>query len=134
VGQTLAQLGAGDCRKDPRTRRLDFRLARQQNGYRKRNCPAPKKLQIPKAVLLQILLWAGNGPCQAAIANLVWLAFFFLLRPGEYVWTSSNPHPFTLRDVFFKIATIRYRANQVPLDMLHLVTYVGLNFTEQKTA
>jgi hypothetical protein len=132
VGQTLAQLGAGDYRKDPRTGRLDFRLARQQNGYRKRDRPAPKKLPIPKAVLLQILLWSGNGPREAALADLTWLAFFFLLRPGEYVWTNSNPHPFTLKDVFFKIGTIRYRADTVPLDLIHLVSYVGLSFTEQK--
>ncbi len=56
VGQTLAQLGAGDYQKDPCTGRLDFRLAWQQNGYRKRDRPAPKKLQIPKAILLQISL------------------------------------------------------------------------------
>jgi hypothetical protein len=69
-------------------------LAQQQNGYQKRDRLAPKKLQIPKAILLQVLLWTGNGPCQAAIADLVWLAFFFLLCPGEYVWTNSNPqHP-----------------------------------------
>jgi hypothetical protein len=28
--------------------------------------------------------------------------------PREYVWTNSCPHPFTLKDVFFKIATLRY--------------------------
>jgi hypothetical protein len=34
--------------------------------------------------------------------------------------------------VFFKIATLRYSADQAPLDMLHLGPYVGLNFTKQK--
>jgi hypothetical protein len=132
VGQTMAGLGAGDFRKDPRTGRLDFRLARQQAGYRKTDTPRPKKPEIPKAALVQIQHWARNGPREAALADLIWLAFFFLLCPGEYVWTNSNPHPFTLADVSFKIAVTVYSAATIPLELLDRASYVGLLFTEQK--
>jgi hypothetical protein len=132
VGQTLAELGAGDYRKDPRTGKLDFRLYRQQAGYKKRDRPKPKKPEIPKPVLVQIQNWAHLGPREAALADLIWLGFYFLLRPGEYVWTNSNPHPFTLADVTFKIATVAYNAATIPLELLDMVTYVGMHFTEQK--
>jgi hypothetical protein len=62
VGQTMAGLGARDFCKDPRMGRLDFRLARQQAGYRKTDTPRPKKPEIPKAALVQIQHWARNGP------------------------------------------------------------------------
>lgn len=133
VGQTLSELGAGDYRKDPRTGQLDFRLYRQQAGYKKRDRPQPKKPEIPKpSALLQIQQWSSAGPREAALADLVWLAFFFLLRPGEYVWTNLNPHPFNLADVTFKNATVSYNAATIPMEMLEMVTYVGLLFTEQK--
>jgi hypothetical protein len=57
VGQTMAELGAGDFRKDPRTGQLDFRLARQQAGYHKRDKPKPKKPEIPKPVMVLIQQW-----------------------------------------------------------------------------
>jgi hypothetical protein len=66
------------------------------------------------------------------LANLIWLAFFLFLRPGKYVWTNSEPHPFLLHDVTFKIATTAYSAATIPLKLLDLANYVGLNFTEQK--
>lgn len=132
VGQTLSELGAGDYRKDPRTGKLDFRLYRQQASYKKRDRPRPKKPEIPKPALFQVQAWSGNGPREAALADMIWLAFFFLLRPGEYVWTNSNPHPFTLKDVTFKIGTQAYNASVIPLALLPLVTYVGMHFTEQK--
>jgi hypothetical protein len=46
----------------------------------------PKKSQVLKAILLQILLWTGNGPRKMVLlADLIWLALFFLLPPEEYV-------------------------------------------------
>jgi hypothetical protein len=71
--------------------------------------------------------WTNNEPREAALANLIWLAFFFLLRPGKYAWTNSKPHPFLLKDVTFKITTTAYSAATLPLEMLALA-----NFTKQK--
>jgi hypothetical protein len=82
--------------------------------------------------LLLIQQWTTTGPQEAALADLIWLAFFFLLHPGEYVWTNSEPHPFLLSDFTFKIATTAYSAVTIPLDLLPLANYVGLHFTEQK--
>jgi hypothetical protein len=130
----MAGLGAGDYQNDPRTGRLDFGLARQQAGYRKRDKPKPKKPKIPKPALLLIQQWTTTGPREAALADLIWLAFFFLLRPGEYVWKTFEPHPFLLSDVTFKIATTAYSAVTILPDLLPLANYVGLHFTEQKMA
>jgi hypothetical protein len=107
-------------------------LAWQQAGYRKTDTPRPKKPEIPKAALAQIQQWATTGPREEALANLIWLAFFFLLRLGKYVWTNSNPHPFTLVDLTFKIATTVYPGDTIALELLGLASYVGLHFTEQK--
>jgi hypothetical protein len=63
---------------------------------------------------------------------MIWLAFFFLLRPGKYIWTNSIPHPFMLKDFTFKIGTQAYNnAATIPLALLLLVTYVGMHY-EQK--
>jgi len=34
-----------------------------------------------------------------AVADMICLAFFFLLRPGEYTGVASESQPFLLRDV-----------------------------------
>jgi hypothetical protein len=74
--------------------KLDFRLYKQTAGYKKRDRPQPKKPKVLQPALLKIQEQAGNDLREAALANLIWLAFFFLLRPGEYVWTNSNPPSF----------------------------------------
>jgi hypothetical protein len=132
VGPTMAGLGARDYRKDPRTGKLDFRLAQQQAGYRKRDMPHPKKPEISKAALIQLQQWASTGPQEEVLADLIWLAFFFLIRPGTYVCTNSDLHPFILEDITFKIATIAYTADIILLELLKLASYLGLHFTEQK--
>ena len=60
------------------------------------------------------------------------MAFFFLLRPGEYCWTNADGHPFYLEDVSFEINNINYKAIDIPLDLLPYATGAGLYFTEQK--
>jgi hypothetical protein len=52
-----------------------------------------------------------NTALSLGAADLIWLAFFFLLRPGEYTITGKSPHPFTLADV-------RLWHNDTPIDPL----------------
>ena len=40
-----------------------------------------------------------NTPQSLALVNLMWIAFFFLMRPGEYCDAGVNSHPFRLCDV-----------------------------------
>ena len=53
VGQAFASLGVGDPRIDQRTGRTDFRIARQQAGYRKTDAPPKLKLPISRDVLVE---------------------------------------------------------------------------------
>ena len=61
----------------------------------------------------------------------MWIAYYFLLRPGEYLHTTSE-HAFRMEDVIFRIHDVEYSAATTPLDQLDLATFAGLTFTEQK--
>jgi hypothetical protein len=61
---------------------------------------------------------------------MIILAFFFLLRPGEYTGTASDTTPFTLQDVQCWIGQQRFLATTIPLADLSRVTFV--TFTTQK--
>jgi hypothetical protein len=67
-----------------------------------------------------------------AVADMISIAFFFLLRPGKYTGTASDTTPFTLRDVQCWIGQQRYLATDIPLDDLSRITFVALTFTTQK--
>ncbi len=52
----------------------------------------------------------GNTPASAAVADLITLAFFFLLRPGEYIFTSNaDAAPFRLQNLH--LIVINHRLN-----------------------
>jgi hypothetical protein len=61
------------------------------------------------------------------------LGFYFLLRPGEYAYT-TNPDaaPFRLCDVHLLIHNRRLDIHTAQLDELPQVNYVALEFTTQK--
>jgi hypothetical protein len=63
---------------------------------------------------------------------MITLAFFFLLRPGEYTGTPSDTTPFTLQDVQLWIGQQRFLATTIPVADLSRVTFVALTFTTQK--
>lgn len=133
MGQTFAAVGTADPRLNA-IGKMDFRLTRVFSGWRKKD-PAPaRKKPIPKSVLLEATCNAHrrNDPSQSTIADLIWLAFFFLLRPSEYLHTDSDGHPFTLADVKFRVGSTIYDAALIPLPLIDQTSSVGLNFTQQK--
>jgi hypothetical protein len=68
-----------------------------------------------------------------AVANMICLAFFFLLRPGEYTGTPSETTLFTLQeDIQCWVGQQCYLATTIPLDELPRLTFVTLTFTTQK--
>jgi hypothetical protein len=73
--------------------KTNFCLACQQAGCNKGNKSKPKKPKISKLVLVEIQQWASNEPRKVALADLIWLAFFFLLCLGKCAWTNLEPHP-----------------------------------------
>ena len=76
----------------------------------------------------------GTTPINIAISNLTWVAFFFLLRPGEYCrgCTNTTQHPFSLKDVQFFIGQQPYNAATASKDVLAQADFVSLLFTTQK--
>ena len=61
----------------------------------------------------------------------MWLAYYFLLRPGEYLYTSSE-HAFRLEDIVLRVHGSDHPATTIPLELLEGVTFAGLTFNEQK--
>jgi hypothetical protein len=134
VAQIFASVGAADPRVD-RLGRVDFRLRRQLAAYAKED-PAPTRVRPVPLQLLHRLFdqHRAGSDRERAIADLASIAFFFLLRPGEYCEAGYDEpsHYFRLRDVCFFIGNARYRADKIPLHVLHSAEHVSLYFTTQK--
>lgn len=67
-----------------------------------------------------------------AAADMMWIAFFFLLRPGEYTRPAEDSHPFRIKD-------IRLWREAQPVSItscsdadLMAATFVSLTFSTQK--
>lgn len=71
---------------------------------------------------------AGN----LAIADMIALAFFFLLRPGEYTGSTSDTTPFRFCDVQLFIGRRRLNLFTSTDAELRSSTFVTLTFTNQK--
>jgi hypothetical protein len=67
-----------------------------------------------------------------AIADLICIAFYVLLRPGEYTGTTLDDTPFRLRDVEFHINDLTLDTLRAPISKLEAATTVSLTFTTQK--
>ena len=127
-------LGSPDPRKPANGGLIDPRLTRQISGYHKQDPPPARVKPIPIPILrhAQDIATAAGDAESLAAADMMWLAFFFLLRPGEYTSPSEETHPFRMQDV-------RLWINQQPLDYrfatdveFQAVDFVGLEFTTQK--
>jgi hypothetical protein len=102
MGQTYRQLGTRDFRLDKFTGQFDFRLQRQLKAFEK-NDPTPTRVKpVPLQLLQHIVTTAHKSThtsdANKAIADKACLAFFHLLRPGEYTYQKNNA-PFRLQDV-----------------------------------
>ena len=63
---------------------------------------------------------------------MIVLAFFFLLRPGEYTASASDTTPFRLTDVQLFVGQHRLDILQAPPASLDASTFATLTFTTQK--
>ena len=134
VAQTFTMLGLPDPRHTRGTGTLDPRLVRLLKGFTNADT-APVRVQPIPITILHVatsIATAANDPCSLAAADLMWLAFFFLLRPGEFCDAGPTSHPFCGHDVLLWY-------HDVPLDTLsatpaHLLqaTFVSLTFRQQK--
>jgi hypothetical protein len=74
---------------------------------KQRTPPPPNRVKaIPISIIIFILAQSYGASCHddiQAIADMIAITFFFLLRPGEYTGTTSNDTPFRLQDVHLYI-------------------------------
>jgi hypothetical protein len=133
VGQGFTRVGALDPRHQVGTTLTDFRLYRQLRCYAKQDPPPSRVKPLPLAVLHNVRQLAAfkGDQISLAVSDLSYLAFFWLLRPGEYC-SSSDSHPFRLRDVQLFIGNARLDPLTCALADLARVTFVTLTFTTQK--
>ena len=135
IGQTLATVGTPDPRFTP-TGKIDFRIQRMLAAYRKLDDPPLRVTPIPVPILQYIAIQAArtNSDVDLACADMICLAFFFLLRPGEYTGTTSDTQPFQLHNVTFFVGPTRLDPLTTDVARLPAATFVILEFTTQKNA
>jgi len=126
-------MGADDPRLD-NFGQIDFRLRRQLAGYARTDPPPARVKPIPVQILRHVMavVYTADTPGEHAVADMTALAFFFLLRPGEYTGTPSDTRPFHLAEVQLWIGQCRHQAHTIGLVDLDRVTFVTLTFTTQK--
>jgi len=76
----------------------------------------------------------GNSARDQATIDCIWMAFYFLLRPGEYAnaWCEAK-HPFRLEDVECKIGCNHiFDVHLASVAQLLASTFISLTFTDQK--
>ena len=122
--------------RDPRLNdfgNIDYRLKAQIRKYTKEDPPAQRVKPIPMSVVGHLLWLAtlSSSHAMSCVTDMIAIAFFFLMRPGEHTYSSNNT-PFRLQDV-------QLFCGQTPLDpmtatnvQLDRADAVSLTFTTQK--
>jgi hypothetical protein len=134
VGQAHARLGPPDPRRDT-FGGIDFRIQRQIKSYHKVDDPPRRVKPIPITIIVYIMSSAFGRECNKedlAIADMITIAFFFLLRPGEYTGTIADDTPFRLEDVALYIRDRRLDVMTASFVEIDAATSVFYKFTTQK--
>ena len=101
--------------------KLDFCLGRQLVSYQKEDSPPARMRPLPVKFVKALDTNAQRtAPRNISIRDLIWVAFFFLLRPGEYYKgeTDTAHHPFRIKDVHLFIGRQPYNAATATNDTL----------------
>ena len=99
--------------------------------------PAPNRVKpVPVPVLHHILSVASTtaDPLIIATADMICIAFFFLLRPGEYTVSPAESTPFELKDVQFFMGQRRLDINTALEAEILSATFASLTFDKQKNS
>ena len=133
VGQTFACLGSPDPRLSS-PGHVDHRLKRMLQAFHKHDPPPHRVKPIPLPIIRHIAATAHASADAAlqATADMIILAFFFLLRPGEYTNSTVDAQPFRFCDVALFVGNSKLDpASTTPTALLG-ATFVTLEFTTQK--
>ena len=135
VAQTFLSMGADDPRLNSALA-TDFRISRMIAAWKREDPPANRVKPIPIAVIRRTAYLAQHLPADAellrATADMIIIAFFFLLRPGEYTDSPSETTPFTLGDVQLAIGNRRLPLDTATDAELGQARTASLTFTTQK--
>ena len=140
VGQTFAGLGAKDPRLSAIDGKLDFRLRRQARFWGKQDPPPARVKPLPVTIVLFLVNLAyqpqGNPNLpreqSRAYADMICLAFYYLLRPSEYSHPDASASVFTLDDVHCYIGQRKLDIATASYAELTTATSVRLHFDTQK--
>jgi hypothetical protein len=134
VGQAHARLGGPDPRRDT-FGGIDFRIQRHIKSYHKVDNPPCRVKPIPITIIVYIMSSAfgrERNEEDLTIADMITIAFFFLLRPGEYTGTIADDTPFRLEDVALYIRDRRLDVMTASFVEIDAATSVSYKFTTQK--
>lgn len=133
IGQTFSSMGTIDPRLT-RQGKIDFRLQRQLAAYTKEDPPPNRVKPVPVSVIQHVAYaaHASHEDGNLAIADMISLAFFFLLRPGEYTGTNSDTSPFRFCDVQLFVGGRRLQLQTATEVEIQSATFATLTFTTQK--
>ena len=134
IGQAYLAMGASDPRLNS-SGNIDFRLQRMLACYSKQDPPPNRVKPVPVQVIRRIFAVAAtlhNDPQHQCLADMIGLAFFFLLRPGEYAHSPSDSTPFQLRDVQLFRGALRLNLATATAAELSTATFASLTFRDQK--
>jgi hypothetical protein len=108
-------------------------------GYRREDPKSEPQLAVPVCITEHILnkQWATAPHCpqQEAVADLINIAFYYLLRVGEYSRPRSdniNTIPFRVQDVTFRNKNGNLIPNNSPLATLLTATEATIRMPNQK--
>ena len=130
-------MGAPDPRLDSHGR-IDFRISRMQRAFLKEDPPPERAKPLPISLLIKAAAHAYDtpysSPLNQAVVDMMCLAFYFLMRPGEYCSTPNEAHPFRLQDVQLFAGRHDLPLLLCPNSQLFAATQVFLTFTTQKNS
>jgi hypothetical protein len=113
-------------------------LKQQIECYRRED-PAPHpKLAVPITVPHYLVLQglSSINPKQRALGDLICIAFYFLLRVGEYTYKPpkerTRTQRFRVKDIIFRNAYQSIIPNDAPLAQLLTATHATLRISNQK--
>jgi hypothetical protein len=123
--------------KDPRlnsAQQIDFRLQGMIKSWKSSN-PAPLRvkpilIQFIRQVATLLHLSSASDSLYQATTNMIILAFFFLLRPGEY--TNNDNTPFCLKDIQLFIGSCCLNLQTSSAATLTQSCFESSTFTDQK--
>jgi hypothetical protein len=132
-------MGSPDPRLDSHGS-IDLRLKHQMRHYSK-NDPPPRRVKpIPIQVLRHLVQLVSSDPgstqSMQCIRDLIIIAYYFLMRPGEYCTSTGEDasHPFHFDEVELWLGPRRLNLETATDHELLTASFCILQFTDQKNA